>query len=76
MDKYTTSDLGLASFLCVRGLNISSIDRVRNSEKVVLTFDDFEKCKKLHIEFFNSDSYKVLQEQKRLKSMILSAPKG
>ncbi len=76
MEKYTTSDLGLASFLCVKGIGIVEIKKVKGSEKAMLSFENMDMCKKYHIEFYNSECYKVLQEQKRLKGMIISAPKG
>ncbi|MGE5528066.1 MAG: DUF5659 domain-containing protein [Patescibacteria group bacterium] len=73
MDKqklFSTTDLGLAAFLKLRGLILSRVDR-STPHAVTFEFDDeLDVCEQLRMEYVNSDFYKFNGELRGMKKLV------
>ena len=68
--EYTTSDLSLAAFLLMRGISLSDAEKSA-SGKFNFSFNDPDnKCKKLSLEFLNSEFSKYDNHVRNLKKII------
>lgn len=68
--EFATSDLALAGYLKLRGLELVNIDRT-NPKRAVFRFDDtVDVAEQLVIEFANSDFRKYDAELRSLKKLI------
>ena len=69
--EFDTEDLALASYLKMKGVPLVSYETGNGNGKVVFTFEDEEEnCKKLHIEFLNSECKKFDSEVRDLKKLL------
>ena len=70
MKEYSTSDLSLAAFLLMRGLQLKSAEK-KSSGRFNFLFDDpDDKGKLLALEFLNSDFSKYDNHVRNLKKVI------
>jgi len=68
-NTYTTSDIGLAAFLMLRGRNLISASQGGRGYKI--TFDNSDgMCEKISIEYMNSDFIRYDMYSKNLRIMI------
>lgn len=67
-DVFETADLGLAAFLLVKGCKLLAAQREKNRYSFV--FLDTETCKKLSLEYVNSDFAKFDSSLKNLRNLI------
>ncbi len=68
--EFATSDLALAGYLKLRGLELVKVDR-SNPRKAVFFFDDtVDVAEQLMLEFANSDFRKYDAEIRALKKLI------
>lgn len=68
--EFATSDLALAGYLKLRGLELVRVDR-SNPRKAVFYFDDsIDVAEQLVLEFANSDFRKYDAEIRALKKLI------
>lgn len=68
--EFATSDLALAGYLKLRGLELVRVDR-SNPRKAVFYFDDtIDVAEQLVLEFANSDFRKYDWEIRALKKLI------
>jgi hypothetical protein len=68
--EFATSDLALAGYLKLRGLELAKVDR-SNPRKAVFYFDDsIDVAEQLVLEFANSDFRKYDAEIRALKKLI------
>jgi hypothetical protein len=69
---YTTSDIGIAAFLQLRGLRLLECKRLETG-KFHFAFDDPEaKCHSLSLEFLESDFCKFDNNVRNLKKILFS----
>lgn len=69
-NTYTTSDIALAAYLKLRGLNLIKCTR---EDKFVFEFEDAENvAESLALEFINSDCRRYDDEMRSLKKIIYS----
>ena len=70
MAEYITSDLSLAAFLLMRGLKLSSAEKVL-SGKFKFSFNDPDnRAKKLALDFVNSEFCEFDNQVRNLKKLI------
>jgi len=69
---YTTSDIGIAAFLQLRGKKLVECKRLE-SGKFYFAFEDPEqKCQMLSLEFLDSDFCKFDNNVRNLKKILFS----
>tara|TARA_E500000331_G_scaffold314151_1_gene323268 strand:- start:120 stop:347 length:228 start_codon:yes stop_codon:yes gene_type:complete len=67
--KYTTSDIGLASYIMLKGGKLLSTGRGRQGYEIV--FDDLDgKCGLLAVEYLNSEFTKYDMYSKNLRLLL------
>ena len=72
METYDTSDLALAAFLLMHGVNLVSA-RKDSSGKFKFTFDDSDvRAKDFAVQFVNSDFSKFDNHVRNLKKLMYS----
>ena len=71
VQEFTTSDIALAAYLKLRGLNL--VECGRRDNKFLFVFEDPEdKAGKLSLEFVNSETRRFDDEMRSLKKVIYS----
>ena len=71
-DTYTTSDIGVAAFLQLRGCKLLVCKRADNG-RFHFEFEDHDKqCEKLTFDFLNSDYCKFDNNVRNLKKILFS----
>jgi hypothetical protein len=70
MKEYMTSDLSLAAFLLMRGLQLKSAEKTSSGRFKFLFIDPDEKGKLLSLEFLNSDFSRYDNHVRNLKKVI------
>ena len=71
-NTYTTSDIGVAAFLQLRGCRLLVCKRAENG-RFHFEFDDQNKeCERLTFEFLNSDYCKFDNNVRNLKKILFS----
>ena len=70
MKEYSTSDLSLAAFLLMRGLQLKSAEKTSSGRFNFVCSDPDEKGKLLSLEFLNSDFSKYDNHVRNLKKVI------
>lgn len=69
---YTTSDIGIAAFLQLRGIKLVECKRLETG-KFHFAFEDPEKkCQALSLEFLDSDFCKFDNNVRNLKKILFS----
>jgi hypothetical protein len=69
---YTTSDIGIAAFLQLKGIKLTECKRLE-SGKFYFAFDDpSNACQPLSIEFLDSDFCKFDNNVRNLKKILFS----
>ena len=69
---YTTSDIGIAAFLQLRGIKLIECKRM-DTGKFHFAFEDPEsKCKLLSLEFLDSDFCRFDNNVRNLKKILFS----
>ena len=69
---YTTSDIGIAAFLQLRGIKLVECKRLE-SGKFHFAFEDPEsKCQSLSLEFLDSDFCRFDNNVRNLKKILFS----
>tara|TARA_E500000331_G_C17265911_1_gene717135 strand:+ start:1974 stop:2195 length:222 start_codon:yes stop_codon:yes gene_type:complete len=72
MKQYQTSDLSLAAYLLLKGVKLLKAEK-ENSGKFIFLFDDPDsKCKKLSLDFLNSELSEYDNHVRNLKKIIYS----
>ena len=70
--EYTTSDIGLASYILLKGGKLISVARGRLGYEII--FDDSDgKCTGLSVEYLNSDFTKYDMYSKNLRLLLKKA---
>jgi len=69
MENYTTTDLGLASYLALKKIPIIKT-QVKAHNQITFVFENKEKCTQLFNAYFNSDMYELIKQYQKLKSWI------
>ncbi|MGE5551513.1 MAG: DUF5659 domain-containing protein [Bacteroidota bacterium] len=73
MDKqkrFVTTDLGLAAYLKLRGLVLSSVDRSVPNAVTFVFEDELDVCEQLRMEYVNSDYYRFNAELRGVKKLV------
>ncbi len=70
MKEYSTSDLSLAAFLLMRGLQLKSAEKTSSGRFNFVFSDPDGKGKLLSLEFLNSDFSKYDNHVRNLKKVI------
>lgn len=65
---FETADLGMAAYLLVKGCILVVADREKNRYSFV--FEDFDVCRKLALQYVNSDFAKFDSALKNLKNLV------
>ena len=68
---YTTSDLGIASYLKLRGIRLLECRRM-DSGRFHFVFEDPDTCRDLTLEFLESDFCKYDNITRNLKKLLFS----
>ncbi|MAF25692.1 hypothetical protein CL634_09000 [bacterium] len=72
MNQYQTSDLSLAAFLLMRGLKLVHAEKNKSGKFIFLFDDPDDRCKKLSLEFVNSEFCDYDNHIRNLKKVIYS----
>ena len=68
--EYSTSDLSLAAFLLMRGLELKDAQRISSGKFKFLFNDPENKGKKLAVDFVNSEFCEFDNQVRNLKKLI------
>ena len=72
MKQYQTSDLSLAAFLMLKGKTLVKAEKERSGKFIFLFSDAADECKKLSLEFLNSEFSEYDNHVRNLKKIIYS----
>ena len=73
MTEYKTSDLGLAAFMVMRGMQLVSADRLDNGRFEFVLNDSDSKSKQLSIEYISSEFCQFDNQVRTLKKLLYSS---
>ena len=69
---YTTSDIGIAAYLQLKGFKLTECKRLESGKFFFSFQDDEDRCKLISLEFLDSDFCKFDNNVRNLKKILFS----